>query len=298
MSASSAIVPAAEQPAQAPVVRGDPRAELAAEFLRGAGVEIGALHQPMPVPGGAGVTYVDRMTVEDLRAHYPELAELPLTRVDVVDDGERLETFEDESVDFMVANHFLEHCEDPIGTIETHLRKLRPGGVLFYAVPDKRYTFDFRRPRTTLAHVIADYENGPDASRRDHYLEWERMVYEPGNARAGRVSGAQQGRSPRARELLDSLPRVDPGGPAGAVDALPRPVRDVRVRDRAALGPGEHCRTAKARRASHRRPRASGHATGSRTTGRVHAGNAPKPRSRCRPCEPGLTSARRARTGR
>ena len=129
MSASSAIVPDAERPAQAPVIHGDPRAQLAAEFLRGGGVEIGALHQPMPVPPGAGVTYVDRMTVEDLRAHYPELAELPLTPVDVVDDGERLETFADESIDFLVANHFLEHCENPIGTIETHLRKLRPGGV-------------------------------------------------------------------------------------------------------------------------------------------------------------------------
>ncbi len=180
MSASSAIVPDAEPPAEAPAVQGDPRAQLAAEFLRGGGVEIGALHQPMPVPPGAGVTYVDRMTVEDLREHYPELAELPLTPVDVVDDGERLETFADESIDFLVANHFLEHCENPIGTIETHLRKLRPGGVLFYAVPDKRYTFDFRRPRTTLAHVIGDYENGAEASRPDHYLEWERMIYEPG----------------------------------------------------------------------------------------------------------------------
>jgi GT2 family glycosyltransferase/SAM-dependent methyltransferase len=180
MSASSAIVPDAERPAEAPAVQGDPRAQLAAEYLRGGGVEIGALHQPMPVPPGVGVTYVDRMTVEDLREHYPELAELALTPVDVVDDGERLVTFADESIDFLVANHFLEHCENPIGTIETHLRKLRPGGVLFYAVPDKRYTFDFRRPRTTLAHVIGDYENGPDASRPDHYLEWERMIYEPG----------------------------------------------------------------------------------------------------------------------
>jgi O-antigen biosynthesis protein len=179
MTATSAIAPL-ERPAEAPTVHGDPRAQLAAEFLRGRGVEIGALHQPMPVPPGAGVTYVDRMTVEDLRAHYPELAELPLTPVDVVDDGERLDMFADESIDFLVANHFLEHCENPIGTIETHLRKLRPGGVLFYAVPDKRYTFDFRRPRTKLAHVIGDYENGPEASRHDHYVEWERMIYEAG----------------------------------------------------------------------------------------------------------------------
>jgi SAM-dependent methyltransferase len=94
-----------------------------------------------------------------------------------VNDGELLLSFEPESVDFIVANHFLEHCEDPIGTIENHLSKLRPGGVLFYAIPDKRYTFDFRRPRTSLSHLIVDHEDAGQASRSDHYLEWVRLVY-------------------------------------------------------------------------------------------------------------------------
>jgi GT2 family glycosyltransferase/SAM-dependent methyltransferase len=167
-------------PEQPPAAVVDTRAELAAELLSGSGIEIGALNCPLTVPPQATVTYVDRMTVEDLRAHYRELADADLTPVDVIDDGERLETFADESVDFVVANHFLEHCEDPIGTIETHLSKLRPGGVLFYAVPDKRYTFDFRRPRTPLAHVVHDYEHGPQSSRHDHYVEWERLVYPAG----------------------------------------------------------------------------------------------------------------------
>ena len=168
-----------DRPAEAPAYT-DTRAQLAAAFLRGSGVEIGALNWSLSVPPQASVTYVDRMTVEDLRAEYPALGDVELSRVDVLDDGERLGSFEEESVDFIVANHFLEHCEDPIATIETHLWKLRPGGVLFYAVPDKRYTFDFRRPRTPLAHVVGDYENGPDGSRRDHFLEWERLVYESG----------------------------------------------------------------------------------------------------------------------
>ena len=103
---------------------------------------------------------MDRMTVPELRKHYPELDDQDLAPVDVVDDGETLSMIEPESVDFIVANHFLEHCEDPIRTITTHLGKLRPGGVLFYAVPDKRYTFDFRRPRTPLSHLIADHEDG------------------------------------------------------------------------------------------------------------------------------------------
>jgi SAM-dependent methyltransferase len=120
------------------------------------------------------------MTVDELRREYPELAALELARVDIVDDGEILETLPDESQDFIVANHFLEHCEDPIGTIGVHLRKLKPGGILFYAVPDKRYTFDFRRPLTPLDHMVADHEQGPQRSRRDHYEEWARLVSEEG----------------------------------------------------------------------------------------------------------------------
>src|SRR4051812_13463326 len=163
-------------PEPAPVALRDTRRELAAEFLRGNGIEIGGLHLAIPMPAGASVRYVDRITVPELREHYPELDDWDLVSVDIVDDGEVLATIEDGSVDFIIANHFLEHCEDPIRTIETHLRKLRPGGVLFYAVPDKRYTFDFRRPRTPISHVVSDHENGPEASRAEHYLEWVRLV--------------------------------------------------------------------------------------------------------------------------
>ena len=64
------------------------------------------------------VRYVDRMWTDELRREYPELANWDLTQVDVVDDGEKLATIADESQDFIVANHFLEHTEDPVGTIE------------------------------------------------------------------------------------------------------------------------------------------------------------------------------------
>jgi predicted SAM-dependent methyltransferase len=156
----------------------DARAVFANAYLKGEGIEIGALHQPLAAPPQAHVRYVDRMTTPDLRREYPELADYDLTEVDIVDDGERLATLGAESQDFIVANHFLEHTEDPVGTIETHLEKLKPGGVLFYAVPDKRFTFDFRRPVTPIEHMVADHEEGPAASRPEHFREWSRYVLE------------------------------------------------------------------------------------------------------------------------
>lgn len=163
-------------PAEASSVYFEARDEFAARLLFGEGLEIGPLHLPLAVPPYVKVHYVDRMPVEELREEYPELAEWELTPVDVIDDGEVLGTIPEASQDFIVANHFLEHCEDPMGTIEVHLSKLKPGGILFYAVPDKRYTFDFRRPVTSLDHVIADHEQGPERSRRAHYEEWVRLV--------------------------------------------------------------------------------------------------------------------------
>jgi len=122
------------------------------------------------------VKYVDRLTVAQLRNDYPELADCTLVEADIIDNGEILSTVADGSQDFIVANHFLEHCEDPIAAIQNHLGKVREGGILFYAVPDKRYTFDWPRPVTSLEHMIADHEGGPERSRSEHYEEWARFV--------------------------------------------------------------------------------------------------------------------------
>lgn len=185
--------------ADPPPVYFDARFLLGERFLRGDGIEIGALHQPLPVPPCARVRYVDRMAVEELRQEYPELADWDLVEIDAIDDGESLSTIDDGSQDFIVANHFLEHCEDPIGTIETHLEKLKPGGVLFYAVPDKRFTFDFKRPSTPLEHVVADHEEGPGRSHREHYEEW--VVLVEGKGSHDVEEGATGDVSHRARQL-------------------------------------------------------------------------------------------------
>jgi SAM-dependent methyltransferase len=152
------------------------RNALATKYLSGDGIEIGALHKPLPMPRKARVRYVDRMTAADLRRHYPELATWDLVDPDIIDDGERLETVADNSLDFVVANHFIEHTEDPLGAIGNHLRVLKPGGVIFMAVPDKRRTFDRDRQVTTIDHLVRDHRDGPEISRAQHYGEWARDV--------------------------------------------------------------------------------------------------------------------------
>src|SRR6185503_15949436 len=65
--------------------------------------------------------------------------------------------FCDETLDFLLASHVIEHMPDTIGTLWEWARVLRPGGVLFLIVPHKDRTMDVERPCTEVAHHLADH---------------------------------------------------------------------------------------------------------------------------------------------
>jgi hypothetical protein len=146
------------------------RREIANRYLRGDGIEIGALHNPLDVPSSARVRYVDHLPVDELRRHYPELANVPLVDVDILDDGERLATIPGGTHDFVIANHFLEHCENPLRTLGNMMRVLGPAAS---STSPSRTSGTHSTPTD---HVLRDYREGPEGSRRAHYEEWARLV--------------------------------------------------------------------------------------------------------------------------
>ena len=154
------------------------RWRLSRKYLRGTGIEIGALHNPLRLDQSVKVRYVDKRADEDLALLYYEVAGYRFVDVDIVDDGEVLGTIPDESQNFVISNHFLEHCQNPVGALAAHVRVLRPGGVLYCAVPDCRKTFDSKREITSFEHVWRDYAEGPGWSRRAHYQDWSIKVNE------------------------------------------------------------------------------------------------------------------------
>jgi predicted SAM-dependent methyltransferase len=145
-------------------------------YLKGNGIEIGGLNAPLKVSAAANVKYVDKLPTSQLRKHYPELDSVELVDVDILDNGELLGNIADRSQDFVIANHFLEHCQNPIGAISNMLRVLKNGGILYMAVPDKRYTFDINRPVTTFQHLLNDYRDGGLNSKRTAFEEWVKYV--------------------------------------------------------------------------------------------------------------------------
>ena len=152
------------------------RESIARIYIKGKGIEIGALHSPLRVSKLARVTYLDRMSMSDLRKQYPELNSKKLVPIDIIDDGEKLSKIADATQDFVIANHFLEHCQNPMGTIENILRVLKKGGILYLSIPDKRFSFDKGRPVTSISHLLQDYREGPEWSKKQHFDEWTRYI--------------------------------------------------------------------------------------------------------------------------
>lgn len=153
------------------------------KYLEGSGIEIGALHNRMPVDlQRATVRYVDRLSLQDQRRHYPELARYEMLEPDIVAEADRLPMLADGSQDFVIANHLLEHLPDPIGALREWYRLLKGGGILFLALPDKRLTFDRDRPRTTLQHLIGDHADRGAGSRIGHFEEYSRLVHKQAGA--------------------------------------------------------------------------------------------------------------------
>ena len=145
-----------------------------APFLVGSGIEVGALHSKFPVSASAQVRYVDSRSLEELRAHYSELAAASLVAPDIIDEAETLSSVADGSQDFVIASHVLEHTDRVLLSIENQMRVLRRGGIAVIIVPMRCATFDHLRGVTSWEHLLDEYRR-PAAlaeNREEHFREW------------------------------------------------------------------------------------------------------------------------------
>ncbi len=155
------------------------RMQLAKRHLRGVGLEIGAMHNPLRVPKVARVEYLDVTTREENIRKFPELKAQDLVQVDHLANGFLMDGIASTSFDFVIANHVLEHASNPVGALVQWCRVLKPGGILYCALPRIDITFDKGRELTTTQHLLDDYHfctkgNFTEMRKRnlDHYKEW------------------------------------------------------------------------------------------------------------------------------
>jgi SAM-dependent methyltransferase len=153
---------------------GKTRLDLAAS-LEGRGIEIGALNSPLPAPKAREILYVDVMDSKQLKQSYPVPGDI--IKTDILSDGEHL-AIRDSSIDFIIANHVLEHLANPLKALHDWVRCLKPNGKLLLAIPDKRFTFDRARTNTTIRHLMQDFQAKCDERSlvQTHAEEWVEKI--------------------------------------------------------------------------------------------------------------------------
>ena len=157
--------------------------EYMAATLHGIGLEVGAGASPFPVPLDCKVLFGDRISHNQLVAElYPGQRDYELVCPDILTDFDDFAGVADNSLNFIIGCHVVEHVFDPIGTLVNAHRKLRPGGQLLLVVPDMARTFDHNRPLTALEHLKLDHFS-PDTERdRAHYEEFYRLAFKTSEA--------------------------------------------------------------------------------------------------------------------
>ena len=150
---------------------------LARRRLRGRGLEVGALHQPLQVDRRlCEMSYADRWTREQAVARFPELEAFfdqmvePDLIVDVATD--ELTQIAAGEFDFLVANDVIEHLPNPIRFLRDLAAAMKPGAALFLAVPDRDFTFDVGRAVTPAEHLWEEFDRDVTEVDDDHIADF------------------------------------------------------------------------------------------------------------------------------
>ena len=140
------------------------RAMAMTPLTSGIGLEIGPLDKPIVLKGSASVRYVDIVGTVTLLEKYrddPSVDAAQLAEVDfALQDSEgHLRTLPEVTegegpFDWVVASHVIEHVPDLIAWFDELAQVTVDGGHLVLMIPDRRFTFDALRPRTTTGQML------------------------------------------------------------------------------------------------------------------------------------------------
>lgn len=141
-----------------------------ADFSGGPGLEIGPLHKALTLKSETDVYYVDVMDAEQLREHYADDDTVP--KADIVDPDFTLlqpdgtirslvgAAAAKAPYKWIIASHVIEHVPDVIGWLGELAELCEDDATVLLLVPDKRYTFDFHRPLTTVGQMLHAHHLG------------------------------------------------------------------------------------------------------------------------------------------
>ncbi|WP_293120383.1 methyltransferase domain-containing protein [Okeania sp. SIO1I7] len=144
--------------------------KMAYQLCKGKGLEIGALHQPFDLD--ACVIYADRFKTSELQDLYKnDPRGKYIQQVQVVSDKNKYDFFDDNSFNFVISSHVLEHTFNPGRVLEEWIRIVKQGGIVYFVIPDKRYTFDRNRELTSVKLLIDKFDNNTNTADYETYYD-------------------------------------------------------------------------------------------------------------------------------
>jgi SAM-dependent methyltransferase len=86
-------------------------------------------------------------------------------------DGSNLSTISNDSYDFVLSSHNLEHFANPAKALREWQRVIRAGGGLILVLPNYAKTFDHRREPTAVSHMLDDFDQDTQEDDLTHLPE-------------------------------------------------------------------------------------------------------------------------------
>jgi SAM-dependent methyltransferase len=136
----------------------------AVNLCSGRGLEIGALSNPAPLK--AQVTYADVCDKAAAAAVLSALEGGPYYDLDtlveptlILQPPHFFLPIPNGELDFVYSSHALEHTPNLLAAIYDQLRCVKVGGVVYFVVPNRRGTYDHRRPATSATALIRRFED-------------------------------------------------------------------------------------------------------------------------------------------
>jgi SAM-dependent methyltransferase len=136
------------------------------EFLKGDGIEVGAMSAPAFIRHAKSIRIADIDCAENqqLKAQNLELGGLyrgyfPKVDIIIPRNDRPLKSVEDSSVDFVFSSHSLEHAPNPICSLIDYYRVVKDEGIVYSIIPNKHNTYDRKRKDTPISELIHKWKN-------------------------------------------------------------------------------------------------------------------------------------------
>ncbi|WP_114792364.1 methyltransferase domain-containing protein [Niabella yanshanensis] len=88
-----------------------------------------------------------------------------------ITEATALEGIVNNTYDFILSSHSLEHISNPLKALKRWNEVLKPGGSLCLILPNKEVTFDKDRDYTTFDHLLNDYKIDVSEHDNTHFEE-------------------------------------------------------------------------------------------------------------------------------